>query len=169
MELQEAILKRRSIRKFKEDKVKEEDVNLILQMAMAGPSACNKKPWEFFVITNEEILNKFASVSKSSSFKAPLAIVVCGNEERMLLGEASSYWIQDCSAATENILLSSTSLGLGSLWCGVYPQQIKINKVKDILKLPSNLIPLNIIYIGYSDIEEEARTQYEEKNIRYIK
>lgn len=169
MELQEAILKRRSIRKFKEDKVKEEDVNLILQMAMAGPSACNKKPWEFFVITNEEILNKFASVSKSSSFKAPLAIVICGNEERMLLGEASSYWIQDCSAATENILLSSTSLGLGSLWCGVYPQQSKIDKVKDILKLPSNLIPLNIIYIGYSDIEEEARTQYEEKNIHYIK
>ena len=69
MELQEAILKRRSIRKFKEDKVKEEDVNLILQMAMAGPSACNKKPWEFFVITNEEMLNQFANVSKSSSFK----------------------------------------------------------------------------------------------------
>ena len=169
MELQEAILKRRSIRKFKEDKVKEEDVNLILQMAMAGPSACNKKPWEFFVITNEEILHKFANVSKSSSFKAPLAIVVCGNEERMLEGEASSYWIQDCSSATENILLCATSLGLGSLWCGVYPQQMKIEKVREILELPNHIIPLNIIYIGYSDMDSEARSQYEENYVHHIK
>ena len=157
MKLQETILKRRSIRKFKEDKVKEEDVNLILQMAMAGPSACNKKPWEFFVITNEEILNKFANVSKSSSFKAPLAIVV------------SSYWIQDCSSATENILLCATSLGLGSLWCGVYPQQMKIEKVREILELPNHIIPLNIIYIGYSDMDSEARSQYDENYVHHIK
>lgn len=168
MELQETILKRRSIRKFKDDKVKEEDINLLLKMAMAGPSACNKQPWEFFVVTNEEILNKFTSVSKSSSFKAPLAIVVCGNEERMLEGEASSYWIQDCSSATENILLCATSLGLGSLWCGVYPQQMKIEKVREILSLPSHLIPLNIIYIGYSDVTVDARSQYDEMYVHRI-
>ena len=79
-----------------------------------------------------------------------------------------SYWVQDCSSATENILLAATELGLGSLWCGIYPQNDAVKKVKEILDLSDKYIPLNIIYIGYSDEEKEARDQYKEKYIHII-
>ena len=104
MEVKEALLKRRSIRKFKEDKISDEIIEELLIAAMSGPSACNKRPWEFYVVTNEEKLKEVRKASLFSRFKAPLTIIVCGNLSKALPMQLSTYWIQDASAATENIL-----------------------------------------------------------------
>lgn len=169
MEVKEALLKRRSIRKFKDEKISEELINELLIAAMSAPSACNKKPWEFFVITNEEKLQELKKASRFARYDAPLAIVVCGNLSKALPLQLSTYWIQDCSAATQNILLRVTDLGLGAVWCGAHPQKNVEKKIKEILDLSDKLVPLNIIFIGHPNQEVEPRTQLEEKKIHYVK
>mgnify|MGYP003293721890 CR=1 FL=1 len=168
MELKDVLLKRRSVRRFKEEKVSREMINELMHAAMSGPSACNKRPWKFFVITNEEKLIELKNASRFSKMDAPLAIVVCGDLSRRLPKALASYWIQDCSAATENILLRVTDLGLGAVWCGLHPQKSAEDKVKEFLKLNDELIPLSLIWIGYPNEEPEARDQYEEECIVYV-
>lgn len=169
MELKELLLKRRSVRNFTDEPVSEEMIEELLHAAMSGPSACNKKPWEFYVVTNEQKLEELKSASKFSKFSAKLAIIVCGNLSRALPMQLASYWIQDCSAATENILLRVTDLGLGAVCCGIHPQKRAEEKVRKCLGIDDKQIPLNIIYIGHPAEEPEARDQYEEKRVHYIK
>ena len=168
MELKEALLKRRSVRKFTDEPVSEEMIKELLHAAMSGPSACNKKPWEFYVVTNEEKLKELKGASKFTKFSSKLAIIVCGNLSRALPMQLASYWIQDCSAATENILLRVTDLGLGAVWCGIHPQKRAEERVRNMLDIPKTQIPLNVIFIGYPAEEPEARDQYEEKRVHYI-
>ena len=169
MELKDALLKRRSIRKFKEDKISDDLIEELLHAAMSAPSACNKKPWEFYVITNEEKLQLLKKASRFSRYNAPLAIVVCGNLHRALPLKFSQYWIQDCSAATENLLLRVTDLNLGAVWCGGHPQTSVEENVREILDLPKHIIPLNIIFIGHPNEEKEPQDQYDEKRVHYYK
>ena len=169
MELKEALLKRRSVRKFTEEAVSEEMIQELLHAAMSGPSACNKKPWEFYVVTNPEKLEELKGASKFTKMNSKLAIIVCGNLSRALPMPFANYWIQDCSSATENILLRVTDLGLGAVWCGIHPQKQAEKKVRQILDIPQSQVPLNIIHIGHPAEEPEARDQYEEKRIHYIK
>ncbi len=168
MELKEALLKRRSVRKFTEQPVSDEMIEELLHAAMSGPSACNRKPWEFYVVTNEQVLEELKIASKFSRFSARLAVVVCGNLSRALPMHLADYWIQDCSAATENILLRATDLGLGAVWCGIHPQKRAEEKVRKALGISEKQIPLNIIYIGHPAEEPEARDQYEEKRVHFI-
>ncbi len=169
MELKEALLKRRSVRKFTDEPVPEEMIEELLHAAMSGPSACNRKPWDFYVITNEEILEKLKDASNYTKFAAKLAIVVCGNLSRALPLQLAPYWIQDCSAATENMLLRITDLGLGAVWCGIHPQKRAEKRVADLLGLGAKQIPLNIVFIGRPGEEPEARDQYEEKCVHYVR
>lgn len=169
MEVKEALLKRRSVRKFTEAPVSEEMIDMLLHAAMSGPSACNKKPWEFYVITNEQKLQELKSASMFTRISAKLAIVVCGNLSRALPMQMADYWIQDCSAATENILLQATDLELGAVWCGIHPQKRSEEKVRKCLGITEKQIPLNIIYIGHPAEEPEPRDQYEESSVHYIR
>lgn len=169
MELKEALLKRRSVRKFTDEAVSESQIEELLHAAMSGPSACNRCPWEFFVITQQEKLEELRSASRFTKMNAPLAIVVCGNLSRALPVQMSAYWIQDCSAATENILLRATDLGLGAVWCGIHPQKRAEKRVQQILDLKDKWIPLNIIWIGHPAEDPDARDQYDEKRIHFIK
>lgn len=169
MELKEALLKRRSIRKFTEQPVAEEMIEELLHAAMSGPSACNKKPWEFYVITNKEKLEELKKASKFTKISSPLAIVVCGNLSKALPLHFADYWIQDCSAATENILLRVTDLGLGAVWCGIYPQKKSEERVRELLGISKKEIPLNVIFIGHPAETPVERDQYDEKNVHYIK
>jgi hypothetical protein len=168
MEVREALQKRRSIRKYTEDAVSKEQLDELLHAAMSGPSACNRTPWDFYVVTDPEVLKKLREAAKFSKITAPAAIVVCGNLSKALPMQYASYWIQDCSAATENILLAATELGLGSLWCGVHPQKHAEKRIADILGLTNKQIPLNIVYIGHPAEEPEPRDQYKEENIHWI-
>ncbi|MDO4499651.1 MAG: nitroreductase family protein [Erysipelotrichaceae bacterium] len=169
MDVREALQKRRSIRKFTDQKVSDEDIELLLHAGMSGPSAVNRKPWKFYVITNAEKLEALKDSSRFTKITAPLAIVVCGNLSKALPFGMAEYWIHDCSAATENILLQATELGLGSVWCGVYPQKGAVKRVTEVLKLSKKEVPLNIIYIGHPDQFPEARDQYDEDDIVYVK
>ncbi|MBR5566292.1 MAG: nitroreductase family protein [Roseburia sp.] len=169
MEVKEALLKRRSVRKFTEKVVSEEHINELLHAAMSGPSACNKKPWEFYVVSNKDVLKQLQSASKFTKMQAPLAIIVCGNLSHALPLKMADYWIQDCSAATENILLRATDLGLGAVWCGIHPQKIAEKKVSEILGLSKKEIPLNIILIGHPAESPDARDQYDEKRVHFLK
>ena len=168
MELKEVLLKRRSIRKFEDKKVPDELIEELLHAAMSGPSACNKRPWEFYVVTSGEKLKVLGSSSRFMGYSAPLAIVVCGNLTKALPLKFSEYWIQDCSAATENILLRATDLGLGAVWCGAHPQKHAEGKIRSCLGIPEKQIPLNIIFIGYPAEQCEARDQYDESKVHYI-
>ena len=168
MELKEVLLKRRSVRKFTEELVSKEHIDELMHAAMSGPSACNKKPWEFYVVTNEKVLNDLKSASRFTKISAKLAIVVCGNLKKALPLKFSQYWIQDCSAATENILLRATDLGLGAVWCGAHPQEGAEEKIRELLGIDKREIPLNIIFIGHPAEEPEARDQYDETRVHFI-
>lgn len=168
MELKDVLLKRRSVRKFTNEAVSKEHIEELLHAAMSGPSACNMKPWEFYVVSNEMKLKELQSASKFTKMTAPLAIIVCGNLSKALPMHFSEYWIQDCSAATENILLRVTDLGLGAVWCGIHPQKNAVKKVQECLDIPAKQIPLNIIFIGHPAEEPAARNQYDEKKIHFV-
>lgn len=165
MELKEALLKRRSVRKFTNEPVTDEEIDIILHMATCGPSAMNKKPWEFYVISDREKLEKLRNAGPYKGYESPIAMVVAGNLQNALPSEMSEYWVQDCSAATENILLTAVDLGLGAVWCGVHPIKSTVKKVQEVLELPKHIVPLNIIYIGHSALEVESRDQYEEEKV----
>jgi len=169
MELKEALLKRRSVRKFTDAPVPQECIDELLHAAMSGPSACNRKPWMFYVVSNAEVLEALRSATHFSKIEARLAIVDCGDMKRALPQKLAAYWIQDCSAATENILLRAVDLGLGAVWCGVHPQERAEKNVAEILKLAEAMVPLNIIYLGWPDEAPEAGDQYEADRVRYIR
>ena len=168
MNIRESIYKRRSVRSFLEKEVEDTIIKSLLEDAMAAPTACNKQPWEFYVIKNKEKQNTIKSKIMYSNFNSPIMIVVAGNTDLSLTKDNNDFWIQDCSAAIENILLSAVSFGLGTCWCGLYPIEKRCERVKNILELPDNIIPLGIIHIGYPDKEVIGRTQYKEDKVHYI-
>lgn len=163
----DVILKRRSIRKFTDQPVEPEKLNLLLQAAMAGPSATNAQPWEFVVITEKEVMDKFRSGIMFGKMNATAAICVLGSTRMQKNKVGEKFWVQDCSAASENILLAATALGLGSVWIGVHPLTIFSRQVSSILNLPEGVTPLNLIYIGYPAETKEVRTQYEEARVQW--
>ncbi|WP_136809034.1 nitroreductase family protein [Desulfosediminicola flagellatus] len=145
------ILKRGSVRNYTEQTVYAEQLELLARAAMAAPSAANKQPWEFIIITDHEKLNELAEKLPYTKMtkKASAAMVVCGNINRALADWEQDFWIQDCSAATQNILLAAEDIGLGAVWTGVYPSEERVKIVSEILALPKHLIPLNLIPVGY--------------------
>lgn len=162
------ILERRSVRKFKEAPVERKLIDSLLEAAMAAPSACNRKPVDFYVITGEEKLAEISLCGRFTRMKAPLIIVVVGNVRRALPLQLQDYWIHDAAAASENILIQATTLGLGSCWCGVHPQKRVMAKVKEALGLSEKDIPFAIIKIGYPDEFPEPHSGYDEKRVHFV-
>jgi nitroreductase len=160
------ILQRRSIRKYTSKNVDHARITALLKAAMAAPSASNRTPWHFVVINNRKQLDRLADTHPYGKmlYDAPLCIAVCGNTTTSEL-----YWVQDCSAATENLLLAAVNLDLGAVWLGVFPRQERVNQVKNILQLPPQIIPLNLVSLGYPAEAKEARTQYSESHVHYNK
>lgn len=161
-ELIKTIFTRRSIRKYSPKPVSEENIKTILEAAMAAPSSSNRKPWHFIVVTDRVILDKLAKVHPYGKmlFDAPLCIAVCGDNTI-----SPGSWVQDCSAATENLLLAVTALGLGAVWLGVYPRESRVGPISKVLKIPDHVIPLNLVSIGHPGEEKEPRTQYDEERV----
>jgi nitroreductase len=161
----ETIFKRRSIRFYQLREVEKEKLLTLLQAAMAAPNACNNQPWEFIVVTEPDILKQLQNGLHAGNYNAPAAIVVCGNEKISNNSASRFYWVQDCAAATENILIAATGLGLGAVWIGVYPLPSVIKPVSRIMNLPEDVIPLCVVYIGYPAEDKPARTQYDERRV----
>ena len=165
-ELIDTIYSRRSIRRYTEEPVSEEQIKTLLEAAMAAPSASNRKPWHFVVVTERETLGRLAEAHKYAKMlhEAPVCISVCGDQS-----VSERFWVQDCSAATENLLIAATALGLGAVWCGVYPSQERVEAIGKILGIETPVVPLNIIAVGHPAEEKEPRTQYDEGRVHIEK
>lgn len=163
---QEIITTRRSIRKYLKQAVNQEQIDILLEAAMFAPSARNEQPWHFIAVTDREMLNKimhshpYAAMLKDAS----LAIVVLAD---INIEKTEGYWVQDCSAATQNILLSAHAMGLGSVWLGVYPREERMLAVKTLFNLPENIQPLSIIAIGYTNEQKAQPERFIKERIHY--
>lgn len=163
---QEIITTRRSIRKYLKQAVNQEQIDILLEAAMFAPSARNEQPWHFIAVTDREMLNKimqshpYAAMLKDAS----LAIVVLAD---INIEKTEGYWVQDCSAATQNILLSAHAMGLGSVWLGVYPREERMLAVKTLFNLPENIQPLSIIAIGYTNEQKAQPERFNKERIHY--
>ncbi|MDR0761763.1 MAG: nitroreductase family protein [Campylobacteraceae bacterium] len=158
------IRERKSVRSFKDgDKaIPKETLDAIIKAAFAAPSAVNLQPWHFIIIDKRDILNALGDGLPyvKMIYDTPAAIVVCADSTISEL-----YWIVDCAAAAQNILLSVEAFGLGAVWTAVYPQKERISFVKKLLNLPENIIPLNVIPIGYPKGTNKAKDKYKAKKV----
>lgn len=161
------IFERRSIRKYEDKPVAEEDIKKLLRAAMYAPSAGNEKPWHFIVVKNRETLNSIPEFHMHTQMlkEAPLAIIVCADTSN--LKYEGSFWIQDIAACIQNILLEGQHLGLGTCWCGVYPREMLINGVKELFKLPEHIMPAGIVAVGHPAEQREVRERYSEERVHY--
>jgi nitroreductase len=162
------IYSRRSVRSFTGDAVSRESLTKILMAAMAAPSAVNIQPWSFVVVTKRETLDELCDKLPYAKMlnKAGAAIVVCGIPDKDEVF-SKDYWVMDCSAASENILLACHALGLGAVWTAVYVDNERVANVRKILHIPENIIPLNVIPIGVPKEKGKALDKFKEGNIHW--
>ena len=162
------ILTRRSIRKFKSNHVTDEMITQILKAAMAAPSAGNKQSWDFIIVKDRQILDSIPEIHPYSKMcnQAPVGILVCGNPDR---SDGRGFWVQDCAAASQNILLAANSLGLGSVWIGIYPKNDYVQKFNEKFNLPDNIYPVSFIPIGFPAEEKPPSDRYDKNKIHHEK
>jgi len=162
------ILARTSIRSYQDRPVEQDKIEKLLRAGMAAPSAVDKRPWHFIVVTDRQVLDGLAQANPNAGMaaRAPLAIVVCGDKTKALT-RVPDYWVQDASAATENILLAAHGMGLGAVWTGTYPVTDRVEKVTAVLNLPEHIVPFCTIVIGYPEKYQAPKDKWNEANISY--
>ena len=163
------IATRTSVRDYEARPVEKEKIEKMLRAAMAAPTAMNKQPWHFVVVDQRNVLDALAGANPYAKMlkKAPLAIVVCGNTDKMIEGGGRDFWIQDASAATENLLLAAHAMGLGAVWTGAYPSGERCISISKVLSLSDNLVPLNMIVVGYPAEQPQPKQKFKEENVSY--
>ena len=157
------IRKRRSIRRYTDAPVSDADVEVLLEAAMAAPSADDLQPWEFVVVRDEALRQRLAETHPWSRMcaDAPVVFVVCGHERR------SGHWVEDTSAATENLLLAAAGLDLGAVWVGVYPTSRHEGHVRKVLSIPRGLRVLCLVPVGHPAESKPPHTKYDESKVHY--
>jgi len=163
------IKQRRSVRRFEDRPLPPDLIHCLLEAAMAAPSACNSQPWEFVVATEPEMLNQVRGKLQFARYNAPCAILVCGSPEIANNSVARHFWVQDCCAAMENMLIAAAGLGLGAVWIGIYPMPSYMKPVREIFNLPETVFPLGIALVGYPapGAVPHPRTQYNEHRVHW--
>jgi nitroreductase len=163
------IFKRTSVRRFASTEVSRETLVLLAKCGMAAPSANNKQPWFILAVTDKQLLHTLGDRLPYAKMtrEAAAALVVCGNLESDHAGSENRYWVQDCSAVTENILLAAESLGLGAVWTAAYPNEDRMDTVREILNLPKNLVPLNVIPLGHPEGNPKPKEKWNEAKFRF--
>jgi len=167
METLKAIMNRRSIRKFTDKTVSDEDIKKILEAAMNAPSAGDGRPWHFVVIKNREKLNMIADKidEGNTMFKeAQAAILVCGDEKKEGF---PGFYPQDCSCAAQNIYLAAHDLGLGSVWIALWNVKPRIDGIKEVINIPNEISPFAIFPIGYPNENLPAEYRYDESLVHF--
>jgi nitroreductase len=164
----EAIKSRRSIRAYQSDKpVTKEQLDRLLHAAMLAPSARNTRPWEFIAVTKREVLDEIARIHPYAKMcaTATAAIIVVAVPQK---GMTSGYYPQDCAAATQNILIEASAMGLGSCWCGVYPRMERMGEIRELFDITDPKIPFCVIAVGVPGESPESRGFFEPEKVRYI-
>jgi nitroreductase len=148
MDAIEAILTRRSVRRYKTDPVPDEMIHTLLQAAMQAPSAVNQQLWQFVVVTDRRLLQAVTTFHTSAKMltEAPLGILICGDQS---LEKRQNTWMQDCAAATENMLLAAHALGLGAVWLGIYHDPQRLEGARRLFHLPPEILPLSMVAAGF--------------------
>lgn len=165
------ILTRVSVREFTGEKISEAQIDTLLRAAMAAPSAINKQPWAFIVVTDEAVIAQLGEAlpySRCSNHPA-VAIIPCGDLTKAIPGEMANFWINDVSAATENLLLAAHAMGLGAVWTGLHPDMNRAKMVQDMLGLPEHIIPLCVVPVGVPAEHPDIKVKYNPDNIHYNK
>ena len=160
------VFKRRSVRRYTDEKVPDETIENLLKAGMQAPSACNAQPWEFIVVSKAEDkeaiseMHKFATPARYASH----LIITLGN-----LNESKVHGMieQDLGACNENILLQATHEGLGAVWLGFHPIEDRVLKLKDYLNVPDYCIPFSVICVGYPAKDSEVKLRYDKSKVHF--
>ena len=162
----QAIKTRRSIRKFKSEPVSQDLLKELLEAAMYAPSAGNEQPWQFIVVNDRSILDKIPRICSTAAMcrQAAVAVLVCGDAG---LEKYPGFWVQDCSAAVQNLLLAAHDLGLGAVWTGIYPLKDRVEGFRKLFDLPEGITPLALVPLGYPDQEPASAKRYKEERVHY--
>lgn len=164
----EAILTRRSIRRYENRPVSDEALNELIKYAMYAPSAVNKQPWHFVVLRDKQLFEKIIAFHPHAKMltNAAAAILICGDEEQ---AHTPAYWPVDCAAATENMLLAAHAMGLGAVWLGIYPREERIAAMKNLISLPATIHPFSLISIGYPSETPRQTERFNPSKIHWDK
>ena len=162
------ILTRRSIRHYADTPVTDNELNAVLTAAMSAPSAGNEQPWEFVIIRERKTLSSIMKIHPYAQMLAEVsvAIAVCGD---ILKEKHQGFWVQDCSAATLNLLLAAHAIGLGAVWLGIHPVKDRVDGLSKLLHLPSNIVPLSLIPLGHPTEEKEPANRFDSSRLHHDK
>lgn len=166
METLDAIKTRRSIRKFKPQIISREIMLELLEAAMFAPSAGNEQPWQFVVLDDRKVLDDVPRFCSTAAMcrQSPTAVLVCGDAT---LEKYPGFWVQDCSAAVENLLLAAHARGLGAVWVGIYPLSDRVEAFRRLLSLPREITPFALVALGYPDETPAMPRRYKEERVHY--
>jgi nitroreductase len=166
MDIYEAILTRRSIRKYTGEPVSDEDLQKILRAGSYAPSAHNYQPWHFIVVRDPAKLAEIAESHKYAKMLpgAGCGIVVAGDKT---VQKKMGFLVEDCSAAIQNILLAAHGLGLGTVWCGLYPVPRLTKAVSSALSLPAHIVPVGLIALGHKAQERQVDERFNPSRVHY--
>ena len=166
MDVYEAIAARRSVRQFRREPIDQAVLERVFRAASLAPSARNEQPWQFVILRERRILDAIPEIHPYSRMltQAPLGILICGD---LSLEVYKDFWVQDCSAATQNMLLAAHSLGLGAVWLGIYPMEERVTGIRKMLSLPDHVVPLAIVSVGWPAEEKPPASRYKSERVHY--
>ncbi len=167
----ECIMTRASVRSYTDRQVDDSTINKILRAGMAAPTAANQQPWQFVVVTEQNLKDSITAAFEYTKMveHCSFAVVVCGDMDNLFQGDIpdGGFWVEDCSAASENMLLAAHALGVGGVWCGIYPLKDRETRLRQILNLPANLTPLNVMAFGYPSAPVAPKDKWTPTKIHY--
>jgi nitroreductase len=148
MNILDLLTSRRSIKSYTNQEVTKLQVEHLLQASMHAPSAGNQQPWHFLVLRNKDLFEQVVLFHPHAKMlpTANVAILVCGD---MAMENKADYWMIDCAAATQNMLIAAHGMDLGAVWLGIYPREERIEGIRALYKLPENIVPFSLVSIGY--------------------
>lgn len=164
MDIFETIFTRRSIRKFTDQAISEADITAVLEAAMSAPSAGNSQPWEFIVVREQAGRDAIATCTPYAGMAphAPVCIVICADTTRE---KHAGFWVQDCSAAMQNLLLAARAKGIGSVWIGLHPVAERSLAAQKAFGLPEHVQPLGVAVLGYPEQKFTEQNRYDAAKI----
>ncbi len=168
MEIMEAILTRRSIRKYTGEPVTETEIRQIIRAGSHAPSAHNRQPWHFVVLQDPDMLRQISEAHPYGKMipQAGTVLIVCGDTERQ---SEVGFLTEDCAAAIENMLLAARGMGLGTVWCGLHPVPQLVGAMRGLLTLPESIVPIGLVVVGHGDEERAVRDRYDEQKVHWGK
>ena len=164
MNFEEILINRRSIRRYTSEKIDSASIRNIIKAAMYAPSAVNKRPWHFIIVEDKGKMEEVMKIHANAKMlkEASHAILICGDEN---LQHDDGFWIADCGAATQNLLLAAHGVGIGSCWIGIYPREQRMKDISNLFNLPKHVKPFALVSLGYPAEDKRLPERFEEKKI----